>query len=88
MAASITVTPSEPVHNRTAMNIVVEDNDDDGTVCYLLMDHPSGDDYKSQLFAGNWTWMTVIPDQEDTITVRLRKASDDSDLATTTVAVS
>lgn len=87
MAVAINVTPAVPVSRQSAMNIEVTGNADDGTRCYLLMDHPEGDDYKSQEFAGDFLWMTVVPDQADSLTIRLRKASDDSDIATTTVVV-
>lgn len=60
---------------------------DDSGRRYLVMDHPLGDDYRSQVFSGNFVWSSVIPDQADTLTIRLRRADDDSDVATATLTV-
>lgn len=82
MSAMLAVTPNAPIPTQTAVNIDVVGNVDDATQCYILVDNNTGDDHKSQLFSGNWTWMGLILDQVDAVTVRLRKASDDSDIVT------
>jgi hypothetical protein len=92
MSVAITVTPSGPIAKKSAARIDLTGHDAT-TASYLFVDAPTGtDDAKSVRFVashdGKFTWDNYVFPVAGSYTVRLRKVSDDSDIATQAVTVS
>jgi hypothetical protein len=99
MAAALTITPASGAvtakHSVCRIDVTgASPNNDDGTELrlYILADAPEGvDDGRSEVFAvsadGKHSWLNYIFPEAGSWTLRLKKVSDDSDVATLAVTV-